>query len=253
MELKTNYNEIAPAYDERYKLNYLTGVEKSLSDVVSGQKINLILEVGCGTGRWLKALTSSGKKLFGLDYSTGMLKIAANEQKYLYLINADACNLPFSKNTFDMIFCVNAIHHFPDKEKFISEVFRTLTAGGLICIYGVDPHIDNSWYVYEYFDNVYKNDLRRFPSLTETQMICEMAGLYTEEQTVVEEVYSERVGKDVFSDPFLKKHMNSQLANLSEEEYQKGIDKIKNKISVEPETKFITDIKFYLTKARKGS
>lgn len=251
MELKTNYNQIASAYNERYESNYLTGVEQSLLSIVSDQKIKSILEVGCGTGRWLKALNSLNKNLFGLDYSIEMLKIAAAEHKKLFLTNADACRLPFLKNTFDMIFCINAIHHFLNKEKFISEAFESLTADGIICIYGVDPHIDKSWYVYEYFDNVYEKDLIRFPSLSETKRLCEMIGLHIEEQKIVEEIYSERVGKEVFLDPFLKKHMNSQLANLSEEEYQKGKERIKNKISLAPETKFITDIKFYLTKARK--
>jgi len=78
-----------------------------------------------------------------------------------------------------------------------------------------------------------------------------MLGLISEQQSVVEEVYSARTGDEVFSDPFLKKNMNSQLANLSEEEYQEGINKIKRIIALEPKTKFITDIKFYLTKARK--
>lgn len=219
MELKTNYNQTASEYDERYKSNYLTGVEQNLLSIASDKMIRSILEVGCGTGRWLKALNSLNKKLFGLDYSIEMLKIAAAEHKKLSLTNADACRFPFLKNTFDMIFCINAIHHFSNKDKFISEAFESLTADGIICIYGVDPHIDKSWYLYEYFDNVYEKDLLRFPSLSETKSLCEMIGLHIKEQKIVEEVYTERVGKEVLSDPFLKKHMNSQLANLPEEEY----------------------------------
>ncbi|BDQ03626.1 class I SAM-dependent methyltransferase [Ignavibacterium sp.] len=253
MELKTNYNKIASAYDERYKSNYLTEVEKSLLSIASDKNIHSILEVGCGTGRWLRALSSHSKKLVGLDYSIGMLKVAATGQCDLVLINADACKLPFAKNSFDMIFCINAIHHFPNKELFFSEATATLTQNGIICIYGVDPQIDKDWYVYDYFNDVYEKDLERFPSLKETKQLCELFGLRIEEQMIVEKVYSERIGNEVFSDPFLKKHMNSQLANLSEEEYQEGIERIKHKISVEPETKFITDIKFYLTKARKES
>ncbi|AFH47744.1 SAM-dependent methyltransferase [Ignavibacterium album JCM 16511] len=253
METKTDYNKIASAYDERYKSNYLPKVEESLLSIASEKSIRLILEAGCGTGRWLKALTSLNKKLFGLDYSIGMLKVADTEQYDLMLINADACKLPFAKNSFDMIFCINAIHHFPNKELFFSEATATLSQNGIICIYGVDPQIDKDWYVYDYFNEVYEKDLERFPSLKETKKLCELFGLRIEEQMIVEKVYSERIGDEVFSDPFLKKHMNSQLANLSDEEYQKGMERIKYNISVEPETKFITDIKFYLTKARKES
>ncbi len=251
MELKTNYNSIASSYDERYSSNYLTYIEKSLFSIASDANIKTILEVGSGTGRWLVALKLLNKKVVGVDYSIGMLKIAANKQNNFFLINADACKLPFSKNTFDLIFCINAIHHFPDKEKFLSDALLTLKPKGLLCIYGVDPQLDKNWYVYEYFENVYERDLQRFPSLSETKKLCTMAGFNVEEQALVEKVFSERTGKEVFSDPFLKKNMTSQLANLLDEDYQRGIDKITNKIYSEPGTKFITDIKFYLTKARK--
>lgn len=251
MKIKTDYNKIASAYDERYKSSYLTEVEKSLLNSASESNVKSILEVGCGTGRWLRALTTLNKKLFGLDYSQEMLKIASEAQRDLFLTNAEACMLPFSKYSFDMIFCINAIHHFPDKEKFFSEAVESLKANGILCIYGVDPHIDKNWYVYDYFDDLYEKDLERFPSLIETKRLCKMYGLDVEKQIIVEKVCDERIGYEVFTDPFLQKHMNSQLANLSEKEYQKGIEKINHKISVEPETKFITDIKFYLTKARK--
>lgn len=251
MEIKTNYNRIASSYDERYSVNYLNRVEASLLSIAAEKNISSILEAGCGTGRWLKSLEQLNKKMYGLDYSLEMLKIANREKSDFNLINADAVRLPLLKKSFDMIFCINAIHHFTDKEKFFSEANDSLKENGILCIYGVDPHIDRGWYVYDYFENVYENDLKRFPSLKETKKLCEMFGFKLEQQSVVEEVYSERTGDEVFSDPFLRKNMNSQLANLSDEEYQKGINLIKKKILLEPDTKFITDIKFYLTKARK--
>ncbi len=34
----------------------------------------------------------------------------------LNIVNANAVEIPFKDNFFDLIFCVNAIHHFPDKK-----------------------------------------------------------------------------------------------------------------------------------------
>lgn len=253
MEIKTNYNEIAPIYDERYKVNYLKAVEQSLLYIASENNVQKILEVGCGTGRWLKSLRILNKKLLGLDYSIEMLKIAKNSNEIDGIVNADASNLPFNNNSFDMIFCINAIHHFPDKKKFFSDAVSCLNVNGVFCIYSVDPHIDKNWYVYEYFDGLYEIDLMRFPSLDETKNYFTMLNLQVEEQTLVERVYNSRTGEEVFSDPFLKKNMNSQLANLTEEEYRNGIKKIKQEIVHQPDKKFITEINFYLTKARKGT
>lgn len=251
--IKTDYNKIASGYDERYRSNNLNGVEKSLLSIASASEISSILEVGCGTGKWLNTLAALNKKLVGLDYSSKMLEVAHSAMNNYSLINADACKLPFAKNIFDMIYCVNAIHHFPDKEKFLSDAVDTLADDGVLCIYGVDPHIDKNWYVYTYFENVYEKDLERFPSLNATKELCLLFGLKLQEQIIVEDIYLERTGEEIFSDPFLKKHMNSQLANLSDDEYQKGIEKIMQAIRLDPGIKFITDIKFYLTKARKES
>jgi hypothetical protein len=69
--------------------------------------------------------------------------------------------------------------------------------------------------------------------------------------TEIEKVYNERIGNDVFNDPFLNKHHCSQLANLSDEEYQKGIDNIKIQITKNPKTVFKTSVIFYLISAKK--
>lgn len=252
MEVKTNYNKIASSYNERYSVNYLTEVEKSLLNTASDNNIKTILEAGCGTGRWLNSLNKLNKKLFGLDFSIQMLRIAKSETSETELVNADACYLPFNDNSFDMIFCINAIHHFPDKQKFFSEVNRCITPNGILCIYGVDPHIDKNWYVYDYFDGVYEKDLLRFPSLTDIRELCEVFNFQVEEQIIVERIFNSRKGEEVFSDPFIRKNMNSQLANLSDEEYNHGIEKIKEQIIKQPDTTFVTEINFYITKARKG-
>lgn len=251
MKNQTDYNSIACNYDERYSVNYLKKIESSLINIASNDNIQSILEAGCGTGRWLKSLSGFNKDLFGIDYSMNMLKLANKSYEKVNLVNADATNFPFREKSFDMIFCINAIHHFPDKEKFFNNAQNALRKTGILCIYGVDPFIDSNWYVYDYFDNVYEKDLIRFPSLETLRNLCNKFNFIIEQQIVVETIFIERFGNEVFSDPFLKKHMNSQLANLSEDEYQRGINKIKEQINSNPETKFVTDIKFYLTKAIK--
>lgn len=248
---KTDYSQIAATYNHRYKTDYLVGVENELKKIVLSNNYRLILEAGCGTGRWISLLENNNKKIFGLDFSLEMMKIPKADKPYLNLVNADAVNIPFKDNIFDLIFCVNAIHHFPDKEKFIGESMRTLTSNGTVATFGVDPSIDKNWYVYNYFDSIYENDLKRFPSLEllKNKLIKEN---FTDVQIkAVEEVNNARIGNDVLSDPFLQKQSCSQLANLSDEEYQKGINKIKNQLEKNPKTVFETNLIFYLVSAKK--
>ncbi|MCU0343247.1 MAG: class I SAM-dependent methyltransferase, partial [Ignavibacterium sp.] len=162
---KTDYSKIADTYNKRYNENYLVNIEKEIKKIISTNNYKSILEAGCGTGRWLSSLEGDDKNIFGLDYSFDMMKIPKRNKLSFNFVNADAVQFPFKDNFFNLIFCVNAIHHFPDKGKFIEECKRTLTSKGTIAVFGVDPHIDKDWYVYDYFDSVYENDLKRFPSL----------------------------------------------------------------------------------------
>lgn len=248
---KTDYSKIAKTYDKRYDVDYLINIENEIRNLITSNNYKTILEAGCGTGRWISSLEDKNINIFGLDYSFDMMKIPKAEKSHLKLVNADAVDIPFKNNFFDLIFCVNAIHHFPDKEKFISECNRTLNSNGMIAVFGVDPSIDKEWYVYDYFDSVYKNDLKRFPSLELLKKILAAEKFSDIEIKVVETVHHAKIGRDVLDDPFLKKNHSSQLANLSDEEYQKGIDKIKIQIEKNPETIFITSIIFYLVSGKK--
>ena len=248
---KTDYNKIALTYNKRYEGSYLVNIENEIKNLITSNNYKNILEAGCGTGKWINMLEDNGLKVFGLDFSMGMLKIARGDKSSLNLVNADAVQIPFKDNYFDLIFCVNAIHHFPDKEKFINECKRTLTKNGMLAIFGVDPHIDKNWYVYDYFDSVYENDLKRFPSLDYVNKALNIAGYEQIETKVIEKISDERIGADVLTDPFLGKQHSSQLANLSNEEYDRGITKIKNQIKQNPKTVFKTSVIFYFTSAKK--
>lgn len=249
---KTDYSKIASTYNKRYNVNYLVNIEKEIKSIIASNNSKTILEAGCGTGRWISSLENKNIKVFGLDYSFDMMKIPKAEKSHLNLVNADAVHIPFKDNFFDLIFCVNAIHHFPNKNEFIIECKRTLTSKGTIAIFGVDPHIDKNWYVYDYFDSVYENDLKRFPSIDQLKKILHGLKFEMIENRIVEKVFNQKTGKDVLYDPFLQKNHSSQLANLSDEEYQNGIDKIKNQIEKNPETVFTTSVIFYLVSAMKN-
>ncbi len=249
--IRTDYNKIAPIYNERYTDNYLPNIENEIKQIILSNKCNNILEAGCGTGRWVSSLYNENTKVFGLDYSFEMLKVSKHSKLNLNVVNADAVNFPFKDNLFDLAFCVNAVHHFQDKVKFIRECKRTLIPNGTLAVFGVDPHIDKDWYVYDYFDSVYKNDLKRFPSLKDLMKLLEAERFKNVKFKTAEVIYKERFGKEIFCDPFLEKYHTSQLANLSDEEYERGIEKIKKQIEGFPETVFKTSVIFYLISAKK--
>lgn len=243
--IQTNYNELAATYDERYKAQTLIGVGNSLQKLIDEIKPTSIIEIGCGTCNWLKNVHVDINKKIGLDFSLEMMRIGKATEQNLDVVNGDAVRLPIKDFTFDFIFCVNAIHHFLNKGSFLDECKRILKSNGVVAFYGVDPHIEKDWYIFDYFNGVLKNDLERYPSFASLITMLKARGFSGTNLSLVEKVYHKKTGIDIFNDPFIQKNSNSQLANLSDDEYQIGIDKIREKIKKDPQTKFITSLNFY--------
>jgi ubiquinone/menaquinone biosynthesis C-methylase UbiE len=242
---KPNYNEISSNYNRRYKVHSMLGVNEALGNIVNTSRPKKILEIGCGTGQWLSELECYNAEKIGVDSSIGMLREAKKNSKKLNLICADANSLPFSEKRFDMIYCVNAIHHFKDKKEFINAAANLLEQNGTLSIVGVSPHNKNDkWYIYNFFEGVYEKDLLRFPSFEDVMNWMKDAGLKQITRSNAECVVNDMIGRDVFNDNFLRKDQSSQLSVLSEKEYQLGIHKIEHALEINPQMLFPVRLSF---------
>jgi SAM-dependent methyltransferase len=184
-----------------------------------------ILEVGCGTGQWLAELGSEGQ-LFGLDFSAGMLRQALHIAPGAGLARGEAAQLPFPAATFDLVYCVNAFHHFESKPEFIGQARRLLRPGGALAIAGMDPHLVDDWYLYHYFEGTLETDLRRFPSGGRVLDWMAAAGFEQVEWETAQRIHKIYTGRDVFADPFLQKHSTSQLVLLDQAAYAEGLRRL---------------------------
>jgi ubiquinone/menaquinone biosynthesis C-methylase UbiE len=223
-----DYDRLAATYDRRFAQGAPRGVAIALQALARQLDARRILEVGCGTAYWLAGLGGpSVRSLYGLDLSTGMLARAQGRAPSLHLVRGRAGQLPFFSVTFDLVYCVNAIHHFQHPGAFIAEARRLLRPGGALAVVGSDPRQPGDrWYVYDYFHGTYQTDLDRFPSWGTVLDWMVAAGFEPVQWRLVEKVVSEKVGRAVLADPFLKKEAVSQLALLSDEAYAAGLGRI---------------------------
>ncbi len=223
-----NYDKIASDYNQRYPATQKWERGQALLELATGLKAKTILEVGSGTGYWLNLLSQVTRGLYGLDYSMGMIQQARRQPAVLHLARGTGTQLPYQSGTFDLIYCVDAIHHFGNHRAFIHEAFRLLKPNGALAIVGHDPHAADpaNWYIYDYFDTVYDTDLRRYPAGTSVMKWMEQDGFKDISSQTVERIQNIHVGDAVLKDPFIKHNATSQLALLSEEIYQAGIKRI---------------------------
>jgi len=227
-----NYDQIAHDYNQRYPESQQWERGQALLDLASRHKNGTFLEVGSGTGYWLNLLKQTTDKLFGLDYSLGMIQQAKGQPAPLKLLRGSGVRLPYRDNTFDLLYSVDAIHHFGDHQTFVADAFRVLKPGGTFATIGHDPHAGtNNWYAYDYFDSVYDTDLRRYPSGSSLLKWMEDEGFENTSSQTVEHIKNVHVGEGILRDPFLKQNATSQLALLEKGMYDAGVARIKQAIA----------------------
>jgi len=92
-----------------------------------------ILDVGCGKGRFAACIKQAcpGAEVWGLDVSGDLLSHVPSMVK---TVQASMLDMPFEANTFDLVYCVEALEHAVRVDEALSEMFRVLRPGGRIVV-----------------------------------------------------------------------------------------------------------------------
>ena len=95
-----------------------------------------IIDVGCGTGRLLRAALGRWPEaqLYGVDTSQQMLSEAKRLSPRATFQLAAAESLPFPDQTADVVLTSLSFHHWADQVRSLQEIARVLRPGGLFCL-----------------------------------------------------------------------------------------------------------------------
>jgi ubiquinone/menaquinone biosynthesis C-methylase UbiE len=93
-----------------------------------------VLEVGCGLGTDAVNFARRGARYTGVDLTEASIELVKGRFDFEGLAAdlrvADAETLPFTDDTFDLVYSHGVLHHTPDTQRAINEVHRVLKPGG---------------------------------------------------------------------------------------------------------------------------
>lgn len=149
------------------------------------------LDVATGGGHTALAFAPHVAEVIAYDLSTQMLAAArrhleakgASNTRY---IAGDAERLPFAPESFDLITCRVAIHHFPDAYRFMLECQRVLKRGGMLLVQDhVQPESERDAAYLEAFERLRDPSHHRAFSLSEWRGLYLDAGLTVDAADII--------------------------------------------------------------------
>jgi SAM-dependent methyltransferase len=97
----------------------------------------VVLDAGCGAGRYMDLAARAGAETIGVDLSSAIDVARENlgHRPNCSFVQADLLHAPFLPHTFDFIYSIGVLHHTPDTRRACLRLFETLKPGGEMAIW----------------------------------------------------------------------------------------------------------------------
>lgn len=122
----------------------MAGHTRKMFETVTGftdedLKGKLVVEFGCGPGRFLDIVRSKMGIAVGIDMSLAVESARENfkDDVDVLIVQGDILNPPFKKDVFDLGYSIGVFHHTPDPESGFNKLVDVVKKGGLVacCVY----------------------------------------------------------------------------------------------------------------------
>ena len=113
---------------------------KNALKAINPKKDDKYLEIGFGSGIFIKKYMSHVSKIAGIDYSEDMVKLASDINRKLVesgkaeFKQGYASSLPWADNEFTVVAAIEVFFFLNETEKTLKEIFRILKPGGRLII-----------------------------------------------------------------------------------------------------------------------
>ena len=131
------FDGVAKRYDlvnDLLSLGRTKAWRRAATRIIAPQPGMRILDIAAGPGSSSQPLHKAGATVFSTDFSEGMLAQGRKSRPYLNFSKADALNLPFDSESFDVTTISFGLRNTVDYPKALAEALRVTRTGGRIVV-----------------------------------------------------------------------------------------------------------------------
>ncbi|WP_165217430.1 class I SAM-dependent methyltransferase [Schaalia sp. ZJ1691] len=101
-----------------------------------------VLDVAAGTGASSAAIARTGAHVTACDLSEGMIEVGRARHPDIEFIQANAMDMEFESDSFDIVTISYGLRNIPDPEKALREMARVVRPGGrlVVCEFSTPPN-----------------------------------------------------------------------------------------------------------------
>jgi len=150
-----------------------------------------ILDAGCGTANYAKALADRVGSVIGVDRNTGMLRQARSKLTTeisagrIELLRGDLTQLPLPSSSVDGAVINQVLHHLPDtrqqgwplRRQVFVELARVIRPGGIFVLNACTPvQLRSSWWYYKLIPQAFERMIDRHLQAQEIRQLFSSCG-----------------------------------------------------------------------------
>jgi ubiquinone/menaquinone biosynthesis C-methylase UbiE len=125
------WNAGAAAWAERVRSHDWSAHDEAIRELIPPPQ-GVTLDVGCGEGRWTRALRAAGYDVSGFDRSDALIELARGADPHGRYHVAPVEALPVGDAEAQFVLCVNLLPHVDDLRGAVGELARVLPPGGVL-------------------------------------------------------------------------------------------------------------------------
>ena len=129
----------------RHKIDLL--LDEALKQQQPGARI---LDVGCGTGEYVRRANELGFTASGLEPADAMRAVASNKNPGVSIVSGVATELPYPDESFDLVICIEVLRYLDlsDNRQALRELRRVLRPGGTMFLTMVNRYALDGFFLH---------------------------------------------------------------------------------------------------------